>query len=239
MHLQIPASREFFIFIIQPIAIFFFLYVAFRILRRNKNPITLTLSTFYILTAIGFTLNIVMVILTLTIFKIEFLILLIYFFTIYLILLAPIFLLVFILHLLYSAPSLSKKKKWIYIIIYGTLCLIIILLPNNIILNESTNWSPIYSWGFLIVLYIFYTCSIFIPTTVNLIRLNRLFKNKDLKKKLRIFTLGIMGNLSTLYGVILYNTWHDPQYRVVWSAISLVLVPLSGFLIYYGIGQNL
>lgn len=234
---QITPSRIFFIFGIQPLAIFYFLYVAYRILRRNKNPTTVTLSTFYILAALGFALNIVLVLLTLL--QVEFILLIIYFFTIYFILLAPIFLLIFMIRLLYKAPNLSKKKQWIFVLIYGTLTVIVIILPNGIQINETTNWIPIFSWEFLIILYIYYTCTIGAPTIVNLARLYRLFKDKELKKKLRYFSLGIIGNLFSLYGIILYNTWHDPQFRLIWSVISLILVPMSGFLIYYGIGHNL
>lgn len=235
---QITPSRIFFIFGIQPIAIFFFLYVAFRVLRRNKNPITLSLSAFYILTGIGFSLNIVLVIFTL--FEIGFIVLYItYFFTVFFILLSPIFLLIFILRLLNKTADISKKKYLIYIIIYGLITLIIIILPGGFKIDESTNWIPVYSWEFLIILYIYYSCLVVGPTIINLVRLYRLFKDKNLKKKLRLFSLGIIGIMLSLYGLILYNTWPDPLFRLVWSGVSLFIIPVSGFLIYYGIGQNL
>jgi hypothetical protein len=67
----------------------------------------------------------------------------------------------------------------------------------------------------------------------------KLFEDKGLKKKLRYFSLGIFGTFISLYGLILYNTWDDPLYKLIWGVISLFLVPISGFLIYYGIGHNL
>jgi hypothetical protein len=52
--------------------------------------------------------------------------------------------------------------------------------------------------------------------------------------------LGIMLTLISIYGLALYNTWHDPPiFRVIWSLVSLVVIPGAGLLIYYGIGQNL
>ena len=65
MFLQIAPSRLLFVFIIQPILIFAFSFVAYRILRRNRNKITITLSLFYILTAVGFTLNVIFLIMAL------------------------------------------------------------------------------------------------------------------------------------------------------------------------------
>jgi len=237
MILQISASRIFFIFGIHPILIIFFLYVAYLILKRNKNPITLTLSVFYILTAIGFTLNIIFILLILV--HVESILSIVYFITTYLILFPQIFLVIFILHLLHSVPSLSKKKQMFIICTYGILSFIVLLWPGGITINSHTNWIPIFSWQFLIVSYIFFTCSIFIPTIVNLIKMYKLFKDKGLKKKLRYFSLGIFGTLISLYGLILYNTWDDPLYKLIWGVLSLFIVPISAFLIYYGIGHNL
>ena len=237
MILQISPSRIFFIFGIHPILIIFFLYVAYLILKRNRNQITLTLSVFYILTAIGFTLNIIFILLILV--HVEFILSIVYFLATFLILFSPIFLVIFILHLLHSVPSLSRKKQMFIICPYGILSFLVLLWPGGIIINVHTNWIPIYSWQFLIVIYIFFTCLIFVPTIVNLIKMYKLFKDKDLKKKLRYFSLGIFGALISLYGLILYNTWDDPLYKLIWATISLFLVPISGFLIYYGIGHNL
>lgn len=237
MILQISTSRIFFIFVIHPIPIIFFLYVAYLILKRNKNPITLTLSVFYILTAIGFTLNIIFIILILV--HVESILLIMYFLTTYLILFSPIFLIIFILHLLHSVPSLSKKKQMSIIFTYGILSFILLFWPGGITINIHTNWIPIYSWQFLIVTYIFFTCTISVPTIVNLIKMYKLFEDKGLKKKLRYFSLGIFGTFISLYGLILYNTWDEPLYKLIWGVISLFLVPISGFLIYYGIGHNL
>lgn len=237
MILQISTSRIFFIFVIHPIPIIFFSYVAYLILKRNRNLITLTLSAFYILTAIGFTLNIIFILLILA--HVESILSIVYFLTTYLIIFPPIFLVIFILHLLHSVPSLSKKKQISIICTYGIASFILLFWPGGITINIHTNWIPIFSWQFLIVTYIFFTCSIFVPTIVNLIKMYKLFEDKDLKKKLRYFSLGIFGALISLYGLILYNTWDDPLYKLIWVSISLFIVPLSGFLIYYGIGHNL
>jgi len=237
MILQISPSRLFFIFGIHPILISFFLYIVYLILKRNKNPLTLTLSIFYILTAIGFTLNIIFIFLILV--HVESILSIVYFLATFLILFSPIFILIFILHLLHSVPSLSKKKQISIICTYGILSFILLLWPGGITINIHKNWIPIFSWQFLIVIYFFFTCSIFIPIMVNLIKMYKLFQDKDLKKKLRYFSLGIFGTLISFYGLILYNTWDDPLYKLIWGAISLFIVPIAAFMIYYGIGHNL
>jgi len=40
------------------------------------------------------------------------------------------------------------------------------------------------------------------------------------------------------YGAVLYNTWQNPIFKLVWTFLSLIIIP-SGILIYCGIARNL
>jgi hypothetical protein len=55
---------------------------------------------------------------------------------------------------------------------------------------------------------------------------------------LMFFFIGIFGILIAFYGLILYNTWYESLYRLIWPIVSLLTIP-SGYLIYYGIGRDL
>lgn len=79
---------------------------------------------------------------------------------------------------------------------------------------------------------------IIIPSTIYFKKLYNKFEKIELKKKLRYFTAGIYGMFFTSYGAVLYNTWQNPIFKVVWTFLSLIIIP-SGLLIYYGIARNL
>ncbi|MFW9938439.1 MAG: hypothetical protein ACFFD5_12380, partial [Candidatus Thorarchaeota archaeon] len=83
-------------------------------------------------------------------------------------------------------------------------------------------------------------CSIFLS-----VKLYHTFTDKRLKKKFRLFLLGIIGMFSAFYGLILYNTSVLfeviilENFKSIWTVLVFCIVIPSGLLIYYGIGQNL
>ncbi|MBY9006735.1 MAG: hypothetical protein KGD63_08255 [Candidatus Lokiarchaeota archaeon] len=60
-----------------------------------------------------------------------------------------------------------------------------------------------------------------------------------LKRKYKLFTIGVFTEFLDLYGAILHNTWHYIYFRTLWSVITLILLLTSAALIYYGIGRDL
>ena len=234
---QISPTRIILVFGLQPIFVFFFLYIAYLILKRNTTRSIKFLLIFYILTAFGLIFNIIAVLITFT--EIEWISSLVYSIASYLLFYPPIFLVLFILKLLKNPLDFTKKKRDIYILLFCTITFLILLIPGGITVNESTNWAPRYSWGFLIIVYILYSSFIFVPTIVNLIKLLKTFEDKLLRRKLLLFSYGTIGILIGIYGAILYNTWEEPTYKLIWSLIQLFLIPASSLLIYYGVGKNL
>ncbi|MFX1257942.1 MAG: hypothetical protein ACFFAN_08790 [Promethearchaeota archaeon] len=215
----------------------FFFYLAYKILIRNFSRITLTLSSFYIFPAIGFAINIVFLILSKTGGE-EKILYILYFITFFFILFGAIFIPIFIVNILNLEPGYSSKRDIIIIIIYAICIIILMSFPGGITVNEKTDWIPIYSWTFFIISCILFT-SIFILTFILSFRLYRKLEDTKLKKKLKLFFIGIFVLFITIYGSALYNTWNYPFFRVIWTFLSSILVITSGILIYYGIGQNL
>lgn len=237
--LQSPEmARILIIFIPQLILAFLFVYLAIKLIRRNRQRTTLTLCMVYSLTASGLIFNAVHVVLAAFQPENDVLLLVIYFLTIFPMLFSPIFLLTFILSLLKLGDVFTVKKQLILTLAYGiTIILIIILTPDGITFSEQ--WRPIFSWGFSILLYIALTGFIALPTLWFSRRLIKTFQDKILKRKLITFIIGTYGLLSSIYGTILYITWQNSLFSSLWSIITTFIIIPSALFIYYGIGREL
>ena len=120
-------TRIFLIFIIQPIVILFFIYIAIRILKRNRNLLTITLSAFYILSAAGFVANIFFIMGTLLPVEITSILYILYFISSFLVFFSQIFLVVFLF--LIKRQDFSSKSYILLTSFYGLGCLLILSIP--------------------------------------------------------------------------------------------------------------
>ncbi len=226
-------TRYFIIYVIQSFLILFFTIIGIKILKRNRNRLTSILSTFYLLVPTGLFFKLVLLPInnnpTSTI---------LYFIAFFLISFGLIFLVVFLRNLLNIDFDTNSKVDFFIIFLYGLLISIPFVIPEGLNLNESTNWMPIYSWYLFTILYSILTVMIIIPSTIYFKKLYNKFEKIELKKKLRYFTAGSYGMFFSSYGAILYNTWQNPIFKLIWTFLSLVNIP-SGLLIYYGIARNL
>lgn len=225
--------RLFVIFVPQIFLVVVFSFLIFKILKRNTNRNSLTLCGFYITVSISLALNGIVVLIAFF-FPGEYIGIL-YLFLTYLTIFSFVFIVVFILGLLNLQFTIYKAL--VLILIYGIMWLILLLYPGGITYSE--NWSPIYSFTLYIAANILFTITFTIPVIFFSIRLRRLFKDSNLKKKLSLFLGGNMLLIVIIYGALLYNTWPDPTFRTAWSFSTFVLLISSGLLIYYGIGRDL
>ncbi len=112
-------SRLLIIFIPQLIVAFTFLFIAVKLLVRNRPRPILTLSMFYFLTAFGMILNAIFIVIAAFISDNVLLLQILYFFTFYPMLFSPIFILTFIVSILKLEFVFTIKKQLIITIIYG------------------------------------------------------------------------------------------------------------------------
>ncbi len=226
-------TRYFVVYVIQSFAIILYVAITFKILKRNRNRLTSILSTFYLLGTSGLFFNLILIPIknnpTSTI---------LYFITFFLISFGQIFLIIFLRTLLNLDIDTNSKVDFFIIFVYGLLISIPFFIPEGFSFNESTNWIPIYSWNFLLVIYTIFTVMIIIPSTIYFKKLYNKFEKIELKKKLRYFRAGSYGMFFISYGAILYNTWQNPIFKLIWTFLSLAVIPFA-LLIYYGIAQNL
>ena len=210
----------------------FFLYMAYIVLKRGKKHLHLYLSSFYLTTAIGGILNIIYA----NIFDVT-LVYIMHFLTYYLFCFSMVFLLLFTLILIKPTEKIKIKFQLVLLVIFGLLILGLLFIPNGIVIDESTNWKPDWSW-------IFFTYSIIVCTSMILpnlyysIKIYTKFENEYLKKKLKYFLIGISAYFFLYYGTSFSNTLNNDTFRFIWSLISLPTL-ISLYLIYHGVGRQL
>ena len=230
-------SRMLIIFVGQSILAGIFIFIAIKLLRRTRPRPIITLSLFYLLTAIGLILNVVHVLIAAIQPESSVLLIVIYFFSFYPITFSAIFILTFIVSILKLGDVFTLKKQLIITLIYGFMILLVFFIPDGITFTEQ--WRPIWSWPLFIAIYFVFTTFITIPTIVYSRRLVRTFQDRILKKKLNTFLLGVFGMYLAVYGVTLYLTWQNSLFSAIWSVVTFFLMIPSAILIYYGIGREL
>ena len=223
------------ILIPQPFIAFLFFFLSFRLIRRKKTRPTLTLVIFYVLIAFGFIFNAITQFLALL--GLETLIFLFYFISSYLLLFSFIFILLFIITILKTELQFQKQNYLLIVFIYAISSALLYLTPDGIVINE--NGSVLYSTPFFIIVYAFFTLSITIPTFLYSTKLYATFKDKNLKKKLRLFLVGIVQALVIIYGAVLFNTTTDLLYKSIWGVFAFFLLVSASLCIFYGLGKNL
>ena len=227
--------RLFIIFVPQIFVVGLFSYLIFKMLKRNTNRNSLTLSCFYIFVSLGLLMNVIAVLIAF--FSPGEFIGTLYFFATFSTMFSFVFVVVFILSLLKLKYEFTLKKAFIIILAYGIAWLLFHLYPSGVTYSES--WVPIYSIPYFIAANILFTVSFTIPGIYYSLRLRRLFKDSNLKRKLSFFIIGILLAIILVYGLILYNTWQDPTFKTIYGFSIIVLLISSGLLIYYGMGRDL
>ena len=225
-------SRFIQVFLVQGLAGFFYLFIGYKIIRREKNNINIILSSFYFLVASGALMNIIYI----NIFD-EVIVLVLHLTTYYLFCFSLIFLLIFVLILLKSDKIISVKKQVLISAFFASLLIILWFIPNGVKFNEIS-WKPEWNWAFFT--YSIIICSSFaiIPTLVISFKLYKSFQKSLLKKKWIFFLVGIMGYYFLYYGTSFSNTLADPIFRLIWSIISLPTL-ITMYFIYYGVAKQL
>lgn len=226
--------RLFIIFVPQLFVVGLFSYLIFKMLKRNTNRNSLTLSGFYLLVGLGLVMNLIAVIVAF--FTPGEFITIIYFLATFLTMFSFVFVVVFILGLLKLKYVFTLKKAFVIILAYGIAWLLFHLYPG---VTYSESWVPVYNIPYYITGNILFTISFTIPVIYYSLRLRSLFKDSDLKKKLSLFLVGNTLAIVLVYGLLLYNTWQDPTYKTIWGFSTIILLISSGLLIYYGMGRDL
>ena len=238
MYFQLTFGRIITVYIAQGVILLAFLYLAIKILLRDRKRLNVIFAGLYISPVIGVLINFIYAPLT----DVN-IVLILNFFTNFGFFYAPIFIVVFDLILLKSEKVISTGKQLVILIVYGIAMfgmLIFIFIPNfGITIDQGTNWSPVWSLPFFTYVVLVETIGALIPSLIFSFQIYKKFEDEVLKKKWRFFIFGFIALMTFMYAIFISNYLGDPTIRLIIGIMGLILAILGGFLMYFGVGQQI
>ncbi len=234
---ELTATRAFTVYGAQGILFAFLLFLAYKILKRDRKRLNIILSLYYLSAVIGLFVNFVYAPL-----EDDKIVRILNFVTNFFIFGASIFLVVFELILLKSEKVITLPKQLLVILIYGIamFCMIFfVFVPDwGVTLNTKT-LAPIWSIPFFIYLVLVVTLGSVIPTLYFAFQISKKFEDEVLRKRWKFFIIGVCALFIFIYGIFISNTLNDDTIRLVMGALGLILAITGGYLIYYGVGKSI
>jgi len=231
---QLDIARILQVYVAQGIVGAFFLYLAYKILKRDTKRLNLMLSLGYMAAAIGIFINFIYAPLT-----DETIVMILYYLTIIVMFAFVPFFLVFVLILLQSEKLMTPKKQWLIVIIYILAESGCIFIPGGVTINASTGWKPVWSWAMFIYFVSVLVILGMVPSFYYSSKIYQQFDDEQLKRKWKFFILGMCGIYIFAIGTLLSNTLNIQAFRTIWSLFAMILVISSPLLIYYGVGRQI
>ncbi len=232
---QMSMTRFITIYVAQGFMCLFFLFLAFKILKRDRKRLNVIFSGFYISPVIGFIINFIYAPLT----DVS-VVLMLNFLTNFFIFYSSIFIVVFNLILLKSEKVITTRKQLTILIVYGIAMFSMIgflFFPDfGVTFNE--NWSPIWSFPFFLYVVVIETIGLF-PALYLSFQIYKKFEDEVIKKKWKFFIFGLCSILIFLYGIFISNTLNIDIFRTLIGVVGLILALLGAYLMYYGVGRQI
>jgi len=212
------------------VAILFY-FLAYRLLSRNKNDLTMTFSGCYISIATGFLINILYLPLTGIIVRILNIL------SIFLVIFGLVFILLSLLNI-WKIPFNKKPFQIFFLLIYAIGLLAFLIFSEGYVISEDTDWRPIFYPQFYFSLVLLTVITITGPSLFIAAYLYTRLKEDFLKKRWKLFLIGYTGFLITFYEFLSYNVVAFKDFRPIFLLISFLVFP-SGILVYYGVVRQL
>jgi len=233
---QLTAMRFLTIYIAQGFIFVFFLFLAIKILKRDRKRLNVIFSGFYISPVIGFLVNFIYGPMT----DVN-LVLLLNFVTNFGIYYSAIFLVVFDLILLKSEKVITTTKQILILLGYGIamFCMIFFLFIPGAGVTLNATWSPVWAFPFFIYVVLVVSIGAVIPFLYLSFQIHKKFEDDLLKKKWKYFIYGFCCLIVFMYGIFISNTLNDATFRIILGLIGLVLAIAGGYLMYTGVGRQL
>ena len=236
-------TRIFTIYVAQGLVCAFFIFLAYKILKRDRKRLNIIFAGFYISPVIGFLVNFIYGPLT-----DETLVIALNFITNFGIFFSPIFLVIFDLILLKSEKVINTTKQLAILIVYGAalFCMIFFVFVEDMgvemalgATGVAPDWSP--HWMLPFFLYVVIVESVFAvgPSLYLSFQIYKKFEDEELKKKWKLFIYGFICLTIFMYGIFISNFLNNPTFRLIMGASGLILAILSGYLMYTGVGRQL
>jgi len=232
---QMSTTRIITVYAAQGFMCLFFLFLAFKILKRDRKRLNVIFSGFYISPAIGFIINFIYAPLT----DVS-VVLMLNFLTNFFIFYSSIFIVVFNLILLKSKKAITTRKQLTILILYGIamFSMIWFLFYPGFGVTFNENWSPIWSVPFFLYVVVIETIGIF-PALYLSFQIYKKFEDEILKKKWKFFIFGLCSILIFMYGIFISNTLNIDIFRTVIGLVGLILALVGAYMMYYGVGRQI
>jgi len=223
----------------QGIVFAWFLYLAYRILKRDRKRLNVIFAGFYLSVVVG------------TIFNFiygpipdEDIVLILNFITNFGAFYAPVFFIVFNLILLKSEKVITPTKQLLIFIGYGIymFCMLFFVLAGEgwgVSLNATTNWSPVWHLPFFLYMFLGVTLFAIIPLLFLSFQVYKKFEDEQLKQKWKFFILGVIALIGFMYAIFFANFLNIAELRTGIGLVGLVLNLIGGYLMYIGVGRQL
>ena len=238
MYFQLTTGRIITVYVAQGVILVAFLYLAIKILLRDRKRLNVIFAGLYISPAIGVLINFLYAPMT-----DEFLVSILNFFTNFGFFYAPIFIVVFDLILLKSEKIISTSKQLMILIIYGIAMfgmIFFLFIPGSgVTINQGTGWSPVWSLPFFLYVVLVETIGALIPSLYFSFQIYKKFEDEQLKRKWRFFIFGFIALMTFMYAIFISNYIGDPTVRLLIGVVGLMLAILGGFLMYFGVGKQI
>ena len=214
----------------------FFLLLSFLILRKNKNRLNLTICGFFIFIFLGGLFNAIYVLLTTQVD--ESMVVRLHIITYFFFCLAQIFLFLFNLILWKSEKLITLNKQLIILGLYSALLLVLFFIPEGVRINENTYYRPQWNLEFFIYANIVWIGFAMIPTLYTSLKLYNIFEDPKIKKRWRLYVIGMIMIYVELFGVGVMILFNDPFLRLIWNIYDISAL-IGAFFIYYGVVRQL
>ena len=225
------------IYVAQGLACVFLIFIAYKIIKRDRKRLNLIFSGTYISAAIGLIINMIYAPIA-----DEDIVLILNYLTNFGIFYSPIFLVVFDLILLKSEKVITTLKQFAILIGYGIVmfCMIFFVLTEDwgVSINEDTEWSPVWELPFFLYLVIVESIAVG-PLLYLSFQIYQKFEDDQLKKKWRFFIFGFCAFIIFMYAIFLSNFLDVSDIRALMGGIGLILAIAGGYLMYNGVGRQL
>jgi len=224
--------------IIQIWPIFYGSYFAYKILKRAKNRSTYTLAGFFITLVLTYFLATSSIFLSNTPFAY-----IIYVISMYFLVFSYSFLINFSWLLIKLDEKSSHTKYYLRITLYAILSLIVIMfgvLFNGITLDATTSWTPIFSWFFLVIGWVYFLIFIILPQIYLSFKILKEYEGIYLRKRLNMFIISVFLMLYLAVSFFLFQAWTENIIFKTFHTIQGLIFGISAaYLVYKGFGKEL
>ena len=215
------------------------LYLAIKLIKRSKNPLTFIIATYFIMYPFAFILRYP------SIFVIPIsgnLAYFFYFIAWFIFILSQGFLVIFSWQLNKLSKPVNYKQTipWIILnLIFSSFVIWAGFMFKGIRYDAGTNWIPVFSMQFAIISVSIVSFYLVLPHTILSTQLLKTFQG-EVRKRIVRYILAVYLEFVIVYVLILYNTFVDNQViEVLNLSISVPASLLSAYFIYKSLVESL